>query len=90
MLKQDEYKKKLIKHFTLEEAMPASVSIQPNLNLDSNNGPELVDTEKFQSLLCALLYSNLNTRVDIFYAVNALSRFGNKQPLHITSYSKMC
>lgn len=73
-IKQNEYVKKLIKSFGLENAKEAHVPMQPNIDLDSNNGEELVDAHLFQALLGALLYVNMQTRPDICFAINMLSR----------------
>ena len=79
ILKQESYVQKLIETFGLETARPASVPMQPGLDLETNNGPKLPDSRLYQALLGALLYINLQTRPDLCYSVNVLSRHA-KEP----------
>ena len=73
-LKQEEYVKRLIQTFRLQNARAVSVPMQSGLDLNANNGEEMSDNHLYQALLGALLYINLQTRPDICYSINVLSR----------------
>ena len=96
-IKQEKYIEKMIDTFGLTDAKSLAVPMQPNLDLEKNNGDELVDEKLYQALLGALLYVNMQTRADICYSVNVLSRYAKRPTIthlkmlkNILKYLKSC
>ena len=77
ILHQMKYELKLLKRFELENFKVAITLIDTNQKLDSNSGGEGVDVTTFKQLVGSLRYL-CNTRPDICYAVELVSRFMSK------------
>lgn len=73
--------KKLLKASGLEMAKPRSVPMEPKTRYNNTLTNQMVCDElqtKYRKLIGNLLYISQNTRPDVTYAINYLSRFQNK------------
>ncbi len=85
-LSQSEYTLKILERFQMTEAYAQFTPMETNLKI-KKSGIQKESTE-MRSMIGAVLYLSRNTRPDICYAVNYLSRFQNETTSEIMSYVK--
>jgi hypothetical protein len=79
-LSQGKYTMEILKNFKMTECKSMATPMVMDLNKMSNIDSRDVDIHLYRQLIGSLMYL-VNTRLDIFYAVNVLSQFMS-QPKH--------
>ena len=74
LIHQADYCNKIVETFGMADAVSAKIPILPNLDLEKVDQEPMESAHLFQALLGSLLFLNLNTRPDLCFAVNYLSR----------------
>jgi hypothetical protein len=83
-LSQQAYIESIAERFKVEGNRPISTPLEANLKvLPSQESDLMMEQQKYQSLIGALMWLSLGTRPDITYAVNVLARYnGNPSRNH--------
>ena len=68
------YIHKLLQKFRMEDCATCTLSMDPRIKLQKHMQTEPIDSQLYRSLVGSLTYLT-NTRPDICYAVNCLSRY---------------
>jgi hypothetical protein len=74
MLTQEQYCRRILKEFNMDNCTPKSVPMAPGTVLIKDGQP-LPPINEYKSIVGSLLYLSTNTRPDIAHAVGVLSRF---------------
>lgn len=74
-MNQRHYIESLAKKFSVLNFRTFKTPMEQNLRLD--RGEDNVTNSNFRSLIGALLYISMNTRPDILFSINYVSRFQN-------------
>lgn len=89
-ISQSGYIDKIIRKFGMENATPSKIPIDPSYLTEKDISPALPDNEKFRSLVGALLYAAVSTRLDIFVAASVLGRKVSKPSERDWAEAKRC
>jgi hypothetical protein len=73
-ISQSKYAVELLQRFGMQDCKPSLTPMEQNLKLSKFEGGELVDNTIYRQLIGSLIYLT-NTRPDLPYVVNILSRF---------------
>ncbi|TXG57317.1 hypothetical protein EZV62_018630 [Acer yangbiense] len=83
-ISQGKYLEDLLKRFLMTNCKPITTQVASNEKLQQDDGAEKVDPTIFQKLVGPLIYLT-NTRPDIAFVVNLVSRFmSNPSKLHFS------
>lgn len=77
MLHQHAYITSMLERFNLTNAVPDTTPLADTKTLFEYDESEPLTTAPYQELIGSLLYCSCNTRPDVLFAVNFLSRFNN-------------
>lgn len=88
-LDQETYTNSVLAKFNMEDCKPVKTPAEVNVKFEkSKEGDELVDETLYRSLIGSLLYLSKQTRPDIAWIVNTLSRFMEKPNIEHWNGSK--
>lgn len=73
-LNQEQYSKKILKRFEMDNCKPASIPMEPNLKLKKNDSDGKLN-KPYRELIGCLSYLAITTRPDLSAAVNYFSQF---------------
>eukprot|EP00253_Pinus_taeda_P033382 PITA_33382 len=76
-LTQGKYARNLLERFIMEQCKLATIPLQQNLKLSSDDGTKEVDATMYKQLVVNLIYLT-TTRPDLAYSVSVLSQFMSK------------
>ena len=86
MLRQTRYIEKLVRKFGLDDANDIDTPMEANLRISKSAEPN--EIEGLRSIIGGLLFVARNTRPDVLYAVNYLSRFQDRATGEVFKYAK--
>ena len=88
-LDQEKYTQNILEHFNMQDCKPIKTPAENNLKLEvAQENSARVDSHEFRSLLGSLLYLAKQTRPDIMWITNVLSRFMNDPTVEHFNASK--
>ena len=73
-ISQSKYAADVLQRFGMQDCKPVLTPMEQNLKLSKFEGGEKVDSNTYRQLIGSLIYLT-NTRPDLSYAANILSRF---------------
>ncbi|XP_058754774.1 secreted RxLR effector protein 161-like [Vicia villosa] len=71
---QERYVKEILKRFRMDDSIPASSPVEPNVKLEKNGEEDKVDVTLFKQIVGSLRYI-CNSRPDIGFTVRLVSRY---------------